>query len=93
MTVTTFEIQVIERDFVTCDMIIWQRYKQRAPGIVELMLDLNPQLARTVHKRSPFIPVGTYVRIPIDMDLIRGRQPVNPVDTLWTDKAGYTVSG
>lgn len=93
MAISSFEIYVVASEDVTCDMIVWQRYKQRAPGIVELMLDLNPHLARTVHKTTPFIPVGTYIRVPIDVALLRGKQPVNEVDSLWTDKAGYTVAG
>ena len=85
-----FELHKITSDFVTADLIIWKRYRARAPGMVELMLDANPQLAY-VHRFTPFIPVGTFVRVPIDPALVLGKPPTLPQDSLWTDREGYRI--
>ena len=77
--------------YVTADLLVWKRYRARAPGMLELMLDANPQLA-FVHRFTPFIPVGTYVRVPIDPALVLDKPPTLPQDSLWTDREGYTVS-
>lgn len=88
MAVTSWELIQVQSEFVTADLIIWLRFMNRAPGMVELMIDANPQLA-FVHQTTPFIPVGTYVRVPIDSDLVAGKPLSLPQDTLWTDKGGY----
>lgn len=90
MAIVGFELWKVESEYVTADLIVWKRYRNKAPGIVELMLDLNPQLAYC-HRVTPFIPVGVYVRIPIDPELIAGRPTPLPQDALWTDKAGYRI--
>lgn len=90
MAVIGFELHKIMSDFVTADLIIWKRYRARAPGMVELMLDANPQLAY-VHRFTPFIPPGTYIRVPIDPALVLGRPPTLPQDSLWTDREGYRL--
>lgn len=90
MAVTGYELWQVQTDWVTADLVIWKRYKNRAPGMVELMLDSNPQLA-AVHRYSPFIPVGVYIRVPIDPTLILGKPVVQPQATLWTDVQGYTL--
>lgn len=85
-----FELIQITGDLVTADMLVWNRYHQFAPGIVETMLDANPQLA-FVHRTTPFIPVGTYVRLPIDPTLMAGKPPPTQYSSLWTDKAGFSL--
>ena len=90
MAIVGFELHKIMSDYVTADLIIWRRYRARAPGMVELMLDANPQLAY-VHRFTPFIPPGTYVRVPIDPALVLGRPPTLPQDSLWTDREGYQL--
>ena len=90
MAITGFELVQVSSDYVSVDLIVWKRYRTFAKGIVELMMDANPQLAH-VHRISPFIPVGTYVRVPIDPSLVIGRPPSLPQDSLWTDKAGYRI--
>lgn len=95
MAITSFELVQIMSDYVTADLVIWKRYRQRAPGMVEIMIDANPHLA-TVHRRTPFIPAGVFVRVPIDPGLILGKPLQKPQDYLWTDKSapgsntGYT---
>ena len=81
---------MVQSEFVTADLIVWKRYRRRATGIVELMLDANPQLSHG-HRKSPFIPVGTFIRVPIDPSLIMGRPQILPTDSLWTDRAGYRI--
>ena len=89
MTIQSYELYMVQSEGVTADLIVWQRYKMRSPGIVEAMLDANPQLA-VVHKNGPFIPVGTFIRIPIDQDILSGRRPISVPD-LWTDRSGYAL--
>jgi phage tail protein X len=89
MAITSYELIQVTSEFVTAYLIVWRRYKMFAPGILEAMLDANPQLA-AVHRTSPFIPVGTYVRIPIDPVIIAGRRPVS-VPNIWTNAAGYAL--
>jgi phage tail protein X len=86
-----FELHKIASDFVTVDLIIWKRYRSRAQGMVELMIDANPQIAY-VHRTTPFLPVGVYVRVPIDPALVLGKPPTLPQDSLWTDREGYTLA-
>lgn len=71
-----YELVTVAGEYIAADVLVWRRYRQRAPGILEALLDANPDLAK-LHRYSPFLPVGTEVRIPIDSDLLSGRpQPV-----------------
>lgn len=90
MSIRGFELYMIQSEYITADMLIWRRYMQRAPGMVEAMLDANPQLS-FVHRTTPFIPPGVYVRVPIDPDLLVGKLPSLTTDQLWTDKQGYVL--
>ena len=92
MAVTGFELHVVESEYITVDVIIWNRYMARAPGMTELMMDANPHLSMA-HRRSPFIPVGVYVRVPIDPDFLLGKPRTLPQDSLWTDSTGYQLRG
>lgn len=83
---------MVTSEYVTVDLIIWKRYLGRASGMVELMMDANPHLA-TAHRRSPFLPVGVYIRVPIDPALLLGQPRTLPQDSLWTDQAGYQLRG
>jgi phage tail protein X len=87
--VTGFELYTVASDYGTADLIIWHRYMQRAPGIVEKMLDANPQLAY-VHRYTPFIPPGTVVRVPIDPTMIAGKPQPVATSNLWTDVRGFS---
>jgi phage tail protein X len=84
MSVTGFELWQVAGDGITADLLVWRRYKQPAPGILEIMLDSNPQLAY-VHRYTPFLPPGLYVRIPIDPDLLAGKPVPTGTSSLWTD--------
>jgi phage tail protein X len=90
VAIVGYELYTVATEYVTADLIIWKRYRRKAVGIVEAMLDANPQLAY-VHRRTPFIPVGTIIRVPIDPALILGKPQQLPQNSLWTDKAGYTI--
>ena len=92
MGIVGFELYTIATEYVTADLIVWKRYLGRAPGIVEILLDANPQIAYA-HRRSPFLPVGVYVRVPIDPDLILHKPKTLPQDSLWTDRSGYQLRG
>lgn len=90
MAVTGFELFRVTTEYTTADLLCWRRYRRRAPGIVEIFLDTNPQLS-IVHRQTPFIPPGTVVRMPIDPDLILGKPPPSPYSALWTDREGFTI--
>ncbi|MDB5177588.1 MAG: hypothetical protein JWN75_1256 [Candidatus Saccharibacteria bacterium] len=72
---TSYDYVTVQTDFVAVDSIVWKYYRQRTTGMVERVLDENPHLAR-LHKVSPFLPVGTQVRIPVDEDLLNGKPKV-----------------
>jgi phage tail protein X len=76
MAITSYEIFIVQGEYITADLILWRRYRCRTPKLVERMLDDNPRMARA-HRYSPFLPLGMHVRIPIDPDLLAMRpQPV-----------------
>ena len=79
LNITGFELITVQGDRITADLLLWRRYRGPTPGLVEAMLDLNPQIARA-HRESPFLPLGMQVRIPIDLDLL-SRRP-KPVKTI-----------
>lgn len=72
MAISGYDLVTVQGDYVTADLLVWRRYKIPAYGIVEALLDANPHLA-LLHKDSCFLPIGTQVRIPIDLDILRGR--------------------
>jgi phage tail protein X len=82
MAVSSYDLVTVGADFVTVDLIVWRRYRNRAPKIVERLLDDNPHLAKA-HRYSPFLPVGTQVRIPIDLEVLRGTPNVKNTILLW----------
>ena len=88
--ITGYEVLTIQGDNITADSIIWRRYRRRTVGMVEAMLDLNPHLA-AIHKEGPFIPVGTQVRIPIDLEVLAGSPKSVERTTLWAAAKGYTL--
>lgn len=71
MTINSWETVIVRGDRVTADLLVWRRYRREAPGIVEQMMDGNPDIARA-HRFGPFLPVGMEVRIPIDRDVLSG---------------------
>lgn len=82
MAVDSYELVTVQSDFVTADLIIWRRYRISAPKMVERMLDDNPHLSK-LHRTSPFLPVGTQVRIPIDPDILTGQPQPREIVLLW----------
>ena len=89
VNVQYYEVYQIQTEYVTADLLIWQRYRQRAPGVFEKLLDDNPQLS-VVHRTSPFIPPGMLVRVPIDPSKMQGK-PIPATANLWTDRIGYRI--
>lgn len=82
--ITGYMLVQVGSDFVTADMIVWNLYRRPAYGIVEAMLDVNPQLAY-VHRLTPFIPPGVFLRVPVDPDLMKGTPPARQPSNLWPD--------
>ena len=82
MTVTSYDLVTVGSDFITADTILWRRYRTRAPKMVERLLDDNPHLAKH-HRYSPFLPVGTQVRIPLDYEVMSGAPQKKNSIVLW----------
>jgi phage tail protein X len=97
-----YELVTVGSDFRTVDNIVWRRYRTVAIGVFERTLDDNPHLAK-LHKFSPFLPVGTQLRIPIYPNILAGAvqakqmirwwEPVkNRIRTVLTTVTGQTGS-
>jgi len=82
MTVVSYDLVTVGSDYITADLILWRRYRNRAPKMLERLLDDNPHLAKC-HNTSPFLPVGTQVRIPIDYDILSGVPQRKNTVVLW----------
>lgn len=82
MAVSEYDLVTVESEFITADIVIWRRYRIRSNGILETLLDVNPHLAK-LHKYSPFIPVGTQIRVPIDIPIISGAPQPKTSVMLW----------
>ncbi len=89
MSIVGYDYVTVGSEYTTADLIVWRRYRIRAPGILEKMLDVNPHLAK-LHKTSPFIPVGTQVMVPIDPIIMAGApQPKTQVVLYGTKMSTY----
>lgn len=82
MKVDGFDLITVQGEFITVDLLVWRRYRTPAPGVVEALLDLNPHLAK-LHRSSPFLPIGTQVRIPINFDTLKGSPQPKSTIVLW----------
>jgi len=80
-----YELITVGSDFRTVDNIIWRRYRTVAIGVFERTLDDNPHLAR-IHRYTPFLPVGTQLRIPIYPTILNGA-PQQRTLTRWWETA------
>lgn len=93
MPVSSYDVVTVGSDYVTADLILWRRYRNRAPKMIERLMDDNPHLAK-FHKLSPFLPIGTQVRIPIDYEILAGRPtPVSSVVLWGTTPEGHMTQG
>jgi len=93
MTVTSYDLVTVGSDYIPADLILWRAYRAVAPGMVERMLDDNPHLAKH-HRYSPFIPVGTQVRIPLDYEIMSGMPQKKSSVVLWgTTPEGNKTQG
>lgn len=94
MNVTSYDLVTVGSDYITADIILWRRYRNRAPKMIERMLDDNPHLAK-LHRFSPFLPVGTQLRIPIDFAILAGVPQRKETVVLWgsTAEGNMTQSG
>lgn len=82
MAVTSYDLVTVGSDYITADTILWRRYRNRSPGMIERLLDDNPHLAKA-HRYSPFLPVNTQVRIPIDYEILSGSPQKKNSIVLW----------
>jgi phage tail protein X len=93
LNVVSYDLVTVGSDYITADIILWRRYRNRAPKVLERLLDDNPHLAK-FHRYSPFLPVGTQVRIPIDYDVLAGSPQAKETVVLWgTTPEGNVTQG
>jgi len=66
----------VQGDFITVSLIVWRRFRQPMPGLVERIYDMNQNLAEA----GSYLPVGTVFDMPIPAP-----RPVTVLDpiTLW----------
>ena len=67
-----YEFIAINGERMTPSQVVWQRYKRPYPLILGQFLDMNPELSVPLAD-SPFIPMGTVVKMPIDERLLAGK--------------------
>lgn len=60
----TIERITVAGDGITLSLLVWRRFRQPMPGLVERILALPEN--RGLAALEPHIPVGTVVTIPID---------------------------
>lgn len=60
----TIERITVAGDGITLSLLVWRRFRQPMPGLVERILALPEN--RGLPALEPHIPVGTVVTIPID---------------------------
>jgi phage tail protein X len=70
------ETVTVEGDGLTVATLVWRRFKQPMPGLVEAIYDLNPGLADL----GQTLPVGTSFDMPIPIP--REQQVLDPI-RLW----------
>jgi phage tail protein X len=71
MAVTRMEEIEIRGDNILPDLLVWRRYKRRWRNGLAAFLDANPELMGHLGM-SPFLPIGMFVRMPIDDDAMKG---------------------
>jgi phage tail protein X len=68
----TFEAVIVADDRLLPDALIWRRYKYPAPGALEMFYDINPHIRHDL-ARSPYLPVGVSVLLPIIASVVQRR--------------------
>lgn len=79
-----YEVISIKGEGITPSLLIWRRYKRPAAGVLEFFLDMNPHILDGLSK-SPYLPIGTIVRLPIDQKALSGAPQSIKQATLWGD--------
>lgn len=64
MAETHHETITVRGDGITLSLLVWRRFRQPMPGLVEQVYDLNPGLADL----GPILPYETSVTMPIPAD-------------------------
>lgn len=79
-----YEMVVVKGEGITPSLLVWRRYKRKANGIVEQLLEMNPELPALLAD-SPFLPVGHIVKIPIDQTILSGGPVTKQQIKVWGD--------
>lgn len=85
----TFERIRIKGENVAPDNLLWRRYKRPFPGMLEMFLDINPQVHEAL-AAGPFLPVGVVVVIPIDSRITSDAPMSLAVERLWGNTGAVT---
>jgi phage tail protein X len=73
---TMTQTVTVEGDALTVSLIVWRRFKRPMPGLVEAILDTNPDLADL----GPVLPLGTVFEMPVPVP--QENQVLDPI-RLW----------
>jgi phage tail protein X len=79
-----YETIVVKGEGITPSLLVWRRYKRRALGIVEQLLEMNPEVPGML-MQSPFLPVGTIIKVPIDQRILNGGPVTTATVKVWGD--------
>jgi len=72
----TIEAITVVGENLTISLLVWRRFGEAIPDLVEQVYDMNPGLALL----GPVLPLGTVVRVPIPTP--RASRDITPV-RLW----------
>ena len=64
------ETIIVKGDAITLSLLVWRRFKKQNTGYLERVLDLNPGIA----DHGVFLPVGTEVKFPVDIEENKPRE-------------------
>lgn len=71
MAINSIEEIEVRGDNIMPDLLVWRRYRRPWFHGLATFLDVNPELSDTLGV-SPFVQVGTWVRMPIDDGVMKG---------------------
>jgi hypothetical protein len=71
MAIDRLEEIEVRGDNIMPDLLVWRRYKRRWRNGLSYFLDANPEILGHLGT-NPFLPVGAWVRMPIDEAVFRG---------------------
>ncbi len=77
MSNEVIETITVQGEGLTLSLMVWRRFRQPMPGLVEQILALNPNVASA----TSFLPVGAEILLPVPTQ--RGGNTIDVV-RLWS---------